>query len=49
MVEDPETGGCGGGGEVSISAGFNKMKPSTASLLQLLVLPRGGAGFYYKG
>ena len=41
MIEDPETGGCGGRREVSISSGFNKMKPLTAFLLQLLVLPRG--------
>lgn len=39
MDEDLETGGCLGGG-FHISAGFNKTKPLTASLLQLLILPR---------
>lgn len=37
--EDPETGGCLGGG-FDIFVGFNKTKPLTASLLQLLLLPR---------
>lgn len=39
MDGDPEGGGCCGGG-FPLSAGLNKTKPLTASLLQLLVLPR---------